>query len=80
MEKEILPLLINGHYTDWFFNVFITNFTLAIKNNLSLLLLFAITWSKIAKKTKNTWDDRLSGWLVNTLTGFKKPKKEGEAK
>ena len=61
-------------YSDWFFDVFITKFTLAIKNNLALLLLIAISWQKLSAMTKNTWDDRASNWLIQKLTGKKEKK------
>lgn len=69
--EELLALIISGHYSDWFFNVLMTNITLAIKNNLSLLLIISFYFAKFANATKNTWDNKISDWIRNKLTGVK---------
>jgi hypothetical protein len=68
---ELVPNIINGAYSDWVFNVFLTKVTLAVKNNLALLLLIAVSWKKVANLTKTQWDDKVAGWLVGKLTGVK---------
>lgn len=75
MENGFLNLLINGYYSDWFLNIFMTNVALAVKNNLALLLLLVGTWAKFSDYTKNKWDNKASNWLMQKLTGFKKGEK-----
>lgn len=75
MPDNFLTLLIQGHYSDWVFNVFLTNITLGVKNNLALLLLLVGTWVKFSRFTDTKVDDKASNWLMRKLTGFKK---EGE--
>jgi len=75
---DIWSLIASGYYTDLFFDKWTPFIGQAIKNNISLLLLFAITWQKVSKMTKNTWDDRASNWLFNKLSG--KNSIEGEKK
>ncbi|MCP4366787.1 MAG: hypothetical protein GY797_01545 [Deltaproteobacteria bacterium] len=78
--QDVWSLIASGHYTNLFFDKWTPFVGMAIKNNISLLLLIAVTWVKISKLTKNKWDDRASNWLFGKLTGFKKPKeKEGRA-
>lgn len=64
----ILENIIAGVYSDWFFNVFMTKATLAIKNNLALLLFISFYFVKFSRWTKNKWDDRASNWLMQKLT------------
>ena len=66
-ELTFIDLLIQGYYSDWFFNVFMTNLTLAMKNNLSLLMVISYYFVKFSKLTKNTWDDKLAEWFRNKL-------------
>ena len=66
-EKTILDLIIAGYYSDWFFNVFMTNVALAVKNNLSLLIVFSYYFLKFSKLTKIKWDDKLALWFRNKL-------------
>ena len=88
IEPDVLSLLISGHYSDWFFNVFMTNIALAMKNNLALLLFFSYYFVKFSRLTKNQWDDKLADWFRNKLIRKKenggvipiKPKQEGESK
>jgi len=68
-EPDVLSLIISGHYSDWFFNVFMTNITLAMKNNLALLLVVSYYFVKFSKLTKNQWDDNLAEWFRNKLIG-----------
>lgn len=78
MEEKFLDLLIQGYYSDWFFNVFLTNLALGVKNNLALLLLLAGSWVKISQLTKAKWDDKASKWLMRRLTRIKEGEKENE--
>jgi len=73
---EIIAAIIAGTYSEWVFNVLMVNLALALKNNLALLLMFAMYWQKISKVTKNPWDDKASNWLVRVLTGFKNKNKK----
>lgn len=73
--SSFLDLVIQGYYSDWFFDVLLTQLTLAIKNNLALLLVVAYKWQDVSKLTKSKWDDRASNWLVQKLT-----RKKGEVK
>ena len=74
--KTVLDMLILGYYSDWFFDVLLTQITLAVKNNLALLLVIAYKWQDLSKLTKNKWDDRASNWLVQKLTRKKGNKDE----
>lgn len=64
---KILPLLINGHYTDWFFNVVLGQLFMIVRNNIELLLVFAYLLQKFSRLTKTTWDDKISNWFVSLL-------------
>ena len=81
MEDSFLTLLISGHYSDWFLNVFMTNITLAIKNNLAVLLVFAFYFHKYSVMTKNKYDDKISAWIDKKLgrTNLISAKKEIES-
>lgn len=70
-EPDLMFLIISGYYSDWFFNVFMTNVTLALKNNLALLMVVTFYLVKFSKLTKNTWDDKIANWLRNKVTGNK---------
>ena len=70
-DSDMLKLIISGHYSDWFFNVFLTNIGLTIKNNIAVLLLFAGIWVKISKLTETKVVDKASNWLMKKLTGGK---------
>jgi len=76
--EELINLIISGHYSDWFFDTFLTQFTIAIKNNLAFLLLFAMVFKKLSKLTTNNLDDKIIDWIIVKLIGFKNPTKEGE--
>ena len=88
MTNNVLDLIISGYYSDWFFNVFMTNVTLAVKNNLAILIVFSYCFYKFSKWTKWKWDDTLSLWLRNKITKQNKkdnggvapikPKQEGD--
>lgn len=75
---KILPLIINGHYTEWFFNVVLANAFKFARNNIELLLLFAFYFQKLTKLTKTTWDDKVSNWLTKTLSKVKPTFNKGE--
>lgn len=77
-EKTVLELIIIGYYSDWFFDVFLTQITLAVKNNLAILIFVALKWKSFSSFTKNKWDDRASNWLVQKLTRSEKEKKNEE--
>lgn len=70
--QPILDNIMNGVYSDWVFNVLFTKVAIALRNNLDLLLLLALTWQKLAKYTEAKWDDKLTTKIVNFLTRKKK--------
>jgi len=73
---KVLPLIINGHYSDWFFKVIVGQFLSFVLNNFALLSIIAITLQKLTKITKSTWDDKLANKFVNFLSKFKPLKGE----
>ena len=68
MPENIIANIVAGTYSDWFFNVFMTQVALAIKNNLALLIIITGYGVKFSKLTKNTWDDRAANWVYSKLT------------
>jgi len=73
---KYLPLLISGHYSDWFFKVVVAqliNFTL---NNFALLWIVYSVLKKVSSLTKNTWDDKLADKFGAFLSKFKNPIKK----
>ncbi|RLB87322.1 MAG: hypothetical protein DRH26_15865 [Deltaproteobacteria bacterium] len=80
MPDNFLPLLIQGYYSDWVFNVLLTNLSLGVKNNLALLLLLAGIWVKISKYTTTKADDEASSWLMQRLTRMKEGAKDEKTK
>jgi len=73
---EILTAIIIGQYSDWFFDVFMTNSVKAILNNFALLWIIAKLFQKGSKLTKNKYDDWVAGKMISFLSRFRKTKKE----
>jgi len=71
--SDVWNLVVSGHYTDLFFDKFTPYIGKAIRNNLELLLIFAYLFQKLARLTKNTWDDKISNWFVNLVSKWRKP-------
>jgi len=63
MEFNFLDKIISGFYSNWFFDVFMANIAVTIKNNLPILMIFSYYFLKISKLTNNTWDDKAAEWL-----------------
>lgn len=71
---NFIDLITNGYFNDWFFDVFLTEISLAIKNNAALLLILLISFQKIAEITENKLDDKISSWLMKKFTQIKNKK------
>jgi len=69
---KILPLLINGHYSDWFFKIVVGQFFSFVQHNFALLWIMASAFRKMAKLTKTTYDDKLANGFVGFLSKFKR--------
>lgn len=69
---EIINLIISGYYSDFFFNIFVTQFMICIQNNFALLMLFAVTAVKMSKLTNNLFDDKIANYILNFLHKFHK--------
>ena len=68
---DILLTIINGGYSDWFFNNVVANFGKFIINNFAVLWMLAAVLKKLSTLTTNTLDDSISDRFIKFLTNFK---------
>lgn len=66
--QDVWDLIAQGYYSDLFFDKWTPYIGSVLKNNISLILVFAFAWQKVSRLTRNKWDDRASNWLVQKLT------------
>ena len=67
VDTTVIESIISGQYSDWFLDVFMTNVSLAIKNNLAILVILSYIFVRFARWTKWKWDDTLALWLRKKL-------------